>query len=113
MTKFEKPKSNKFFIIFIFILIIGICSYLGLYYFPKNIIMKEYNIINKKIPINFHGLKIIHFTDLHYKTTIFEEGLSDLVNMINKMKPDIVVFTGDIFEKDIIYTEEDIESLKK
>ena len=36
----------------------------------KSLNVKEYAIINNKININHQGLKIVHFSDLHYGTSI-------------------------------------------
>ena len=49
---------------------------------------------------SYDGLKILHFTDLHYGRTVKEKELKKLVKEINNNKPDIVVFTGDLFDKD-------------
>lgn len=64
----------------------------------SKVIIKEQRIINKKLPSNFDGLKLIHFSDLHYGTTIFDDELEKLVKKINLRKPDIVVFTGDLID---------------
>lgn len=66
----------------------------------KGLNVKEYKIVNEKITDNFHGLKVIHLTDVHYGTTINKKELTKLVNKINKIKPDIVVLTGDLLDKD-------------
>ena len=60
---------------------------------------REYRVINKKIPDNFNGTKIVQFSDLHYGTTMSLENLKKIVKMINETKPDIVVFTGDLIDK--------------
>lgn len=60
---------------------------------------REYRVINKKIPDNFNGTKIVQFSDLHYGTTMSLENLKEIVKMINQTKPDIVVFTGDLIDK--------------
>ena len=60
---------------------------------------REYRVINKKLPDNFNGTKIVQFSDLHYGTTMSLENLKKIVKMINETKPDIVVFTGDLIDK--------------
>ena len=40
------------------------------YISTKKITIREYRIINQKIPNSFNGTKIIHFTDLHYGSTM-------------------------------------------
>ena len=61
--------------------------------------VREYRVINEKIPDNFNGLKIIQMSDLHYGSTMFDEEVKNIVHLINERKPDIVVFTGDLINK--------------
>lgn len=75
--------------------------------------IKEYNIINKNIPKNFNGFKIIHISDIHYKMTTEKNDLQNIIKKINITKPDIVVFTGDLFDKNIKYTKQDLKDLTK
>lgn len=63
--------------------------------------------------INFDGLKIIHFSDLHYKKIITENTVKELVTEINKNKPDLVLFTGDLLDKDYKLKNNDINFLIK
>ncbi len=68
----------------------------------KHLEIHEYKIETKIIPDSFDGLKIVHFSDLHYGTTVNEKELNKIVNEINELNPDIVFFTGDLFDKDIV-----------
>lgn len=72
----------------------------------KGLNVKEYKVINDKITYEYHGLKIVHITDLHYGTTVFEKELENLVNETNNLKPDIVVFTGDLFDSEETYDKD-------
>ena len=51
------------------------------------------------IPDNYNGLKIVHISDIYYGNDNKTE-LKKIVNRINLIKPDIVVFTGDLLYKD-------------
>ncbi len=73
-------------------------------------IVKECKVVNKNIG-EYHGLKIVHFSDIHYKSSINSDDLKKIVEKINYINPDIVVFTGDIFDKDINYNDNDIKIL--
>lgn len=64
----------------------------------KGLIIKEYKVENQKITDNFHGLKIVHISDVHYGTTIYKKELDNIVKKINLLKPDIVVLTGDLLD---------------
>lgn len=69
----------------------------------KGLVVNEYKIVNNKIINEYHGLKIVHITDIHYGMTTFEKELDNLVNEINNLKADIVVFTGDLFDSEGTY----------
>lgn len=119
----ERHEKRKKITILIFklcgIIVLGfILFYLYTNFVSSKIItVNEHRIINDKIPDSFSGLKVIQFSDLHYGTTFFAEDLAKVVSEINKRKPDLVVFTGDLIdEKYELKTEEQekiIKQLKK
>lgn len=80
---------------------------------PSFITTKEYAITNEKIPNSFNGFKIAHFSDIHFGRTTNEEEVKKVVEKINEMNPDIVVFTGDLFDPYITLLEENKEYLKE
>ena len=73
----------------------------------------EISYSTKSISNSYNGLKIIHFSDLHYKKVITNKRVKQLINEINKLKPDIVVFTGDLLDKDYKLNNNDIKFLIK
>lgn len=75
--------------------------------------VKEKRIEIKNIPESFNGVKIIQFSDLQYGSTIFEDELDSLVKKINKRNPDIVIFTGDLIEKNYNIKHEENEKIIK
>ena len=77
----------------------------------KFIEIHEYKVESKIIPDSFDGLKIVHFSDIHYGTTINEKELKDVVKKINELKPDLIFFTGDLFDKDINLNEDSIKKM--
>lgn len=96
----EKKESSIFRKIFFLILLTLILLFVyATYIGPTGLRLKEYSIYNEKIDISYDGLKIAHFSDIHYGRIIKEEELKMLVKKINLSKPDIVFFTGDLFDK--------------
>lgn len=90
------------------IIIILFLTYLYARYInTTNFKVKEYSIIDSKLPENFYGLKIVQISDIHYKTTNNIYDIDDIVKEINLLKPDIVIFTGDLFDKSVKYTDKD------
>lgn len=80
----------------------------------KGLITKEYKVVNTKITAEYHGLKIVHITDLHYGMTVHEKELENLVNEVNYLSPDIVVLTGDLFDSEETYDKDIlVDSLSK
>lgn len=80
---------------------------------PKLLKIKEYAIINDKIPSNFDGFKITQFGDIHFGNTTTEKEIEKLVEKINETKPDILVFTGDLFDDGITLSENTKNFLKE
>lgn len=95
-----KTKSNFIFRLFLMlILIISIFFIYCRYTETSGLIVNEYKVTSNKIPDTFHGIKIVQFSDIHYGTTVDLNYLKSIVRRINELKPDIVLFTGDlIFE---------------
>lgn len=48
-------------------------------------------------------LVVVHFTDTHFKEDYPAEKAKDLVELINKQKPDIVIFSGDLIDNYATY----------
>lgn len=81
---------------------------------PYKLVVKEYLIATKKdISENYNGLKIVHFSDLHYGSVIKEKELIKVVNKINELKPDLVFFTGDLVDNKYKMKKDDAVILKK
>ncbi len=74
------------------------------YISTSGLTIKEYKVSNKNIPKSFEGLKVVHFTDVHYSRTINKKELTSFVNEVNALKPDLIFFTGDLIDKDIEIT---------
>lgn len=59
----------------------------------------EENFYSKRIPDAFHNFKIVQFTDTHVGFQYTLKKLRKLVDLINTIKPDLIVFTGDLVDK--------------
>ena len=107
-TKKEKrPFVSKMIIILLFIFLVAIYArYEG----TKGIVVKEYTITSEKIPESFDGFKIVQFSDLELGSTFEFSSLKVLVEKINSLKPSIVVFTGDIIDKDKKISKKETET---
>ncbi len=101
----------KFFLYIIIVLIFTIiyAKFIGTY----GLITKEYPIYSSNITNDYDGLKIVHFSDLHYKRNITSKKVDEIIEEINLINPDIVVFTGDLIDEDYDINKNDIKYLKK
>jgi predicted MPP superfamily phosphohydrolase len=97
------------FVIFFITIIFLYAKYVGV----KGLIVKEYRVVNSTLPSNFSGIKIVHISDILYKSTVTKNDIIDVVEKINILKPDIVVFTGDLVNKNVKLKEDDITFLIK
>ena len=104
---------RKIYKVIIYVMIIIILTVLNARFIGTSFLkVKEYPKYSDSVPNDFDGIKIIHFSDLHYKRAITREKIDKIVDEINLIKPDIVVFTGDLIDKDSIIVEDDIKYLK-
>ena len=93
----------------IFAILFFILRYVGNF----GLIVKEEAFVSSTLPENFHGIKIIHFSDLHYGTTIKTKELKNIVKKINDIRPDLIVFTGDLVDKHYSITSKEKEDIVK
>ena len=110
-TKKRRKKRHKF--LMTFLIIISIILIYARFIEPKFLLTNEIKITSEKIDDTFHGLKILHFSDLHYGMTVDFKYMERLVNEINILKPDIVLFTGDLIEDGYKLKKEEKEKLIK
>lgn len=111
----DKYKKNKLkiFLKCLFVLAI-ICISIVLwarFISTSGLKVNEIKIVNKKLPKSFHGFKVVHFSDVHYGKTINKSNLEKIVNKINMIEPNIVLFTGDLIDKDVNVTDSLIDEL--
>ena len=110
-TKKRRKKRHKFLITIL--IIISLILIYARFIEPSILMTNEIKITSDKIDDTFHGLKIVHFSDLHYGMTVDFKYMEKLVKEINVLKPDIVLFTGDLIEQNYKLEKKEKESLIK
>ena len=60
----------------------------------------------KDWPWEWHGLKIVHLSDLHIGPNLTKDELQSYVRTVNSLQPDLILLTGDILDSDPIYVPE-------
>lgn len=80
---------------------------------PYRIRINEYT-LNKQ-ESDMSSVKIVQISDLHIKEDYTYENLSRIVNNINRQAPDIVLFTGDLYDNYAKYRDDEnvIAELKR
>lgn len=62
-------------------------------------------------PVELAHLKIVHITDLHIGPLLRPDRLAGFVARINKLQPDLILITGDIFDFSPDYIEDGCREL--
>ena len=86
--------------VFFGLLLIGI-MWIGAGYTRHHIMITEETFYSKKLPESFDGYRVVQLSDLHVGTwgndTTF---LHNLVDSVNALRPDLIVFTGDLVNRE-------------
>lgn len=102
--------KEKIFRIIAIIILIGVVIYL----FATRIGTHDIHVNEIKITsdtINtFHGLKIVQISDIYFGNTTTIDDIVDLKNKVNLTKPDIIVFTGNMFNN-TVPTDDDVNKI--
>lgn len=115
LNKEKRIKVSKilFKILGVIIVFFTTC-FLYIYFLgPKGLKTKEYVIEDSSIPSNFNGIKILHFSDILYGSTMNKNGIEKIKNEINLINPNIVFFTGNIISENYDIDENEIKYLNE
>lgn len=104
--------KKKIIIVLIILILIASLVLYARYIGNSGLIVKEYK-INADIEDSYDGLKIVHFSDIHYGRIITDKRIDNIIDTINLLKPDIVVWTGDLIDSDANLDNETLNNLSK
>lgn len=103
-------KKRYFFYLFL-LAIIGTILY-AFFIEPKRIVLHNYNVGNNdgQTPV-----KVVQLSDIHIQEKYSTSQLEKIVTKVNNEKPDIILFTGDLFDNYAKYgpEEEVINALRR
>ena len=81
-------------------MLVFIVMWWGVFFTRHELDLQKVEISSPRIPTAFNGYRIVQFSDVHVGTwgndTLF---VSSLVDSINSLNPDMIVFTGDIVNR--------------
>ena len=75
----------------------------------KNFVIKQEVLTYKKLPSGFNNYKILQLSDLHSKE--FGENNKNLLDAVEKINPDLILVTGDMFTVSDISIDMNVENL--
>lgn len=93
------PQAGKIGTVVGIVAAVGVCiaSYYGFARGWKRLVIRETTVVSAGLPPAFDGYRIVHLSDLHVgtygKDTTY---LSRLVDRVDGLHPDLIVFTGDL-----------------
>ncbi|MDD6468165.1 MAG: metallophosphoesterase [Erysipelotrichaceae bacterium] len=87
---------------------IGVDSY---YFSPKRIHIRYQNIQSSQVPSSLNNLSIALISDVEYGTFLQKNQVAKIQKKIRNLQPDIILFSGDLFDQGYTPTEEDIDLL--
>ncbi len=92
------PAAKSIFFVTI-IIVLSICSY-G-YYEAKNIRIEKITIATSRMSHTVNRLRIVQISDVHLGLIVREDRLRKIINIVEELKPDILVSTGDLVDGQI------------
>lgn len=113
MENEKKKKKRKLRWQIKLILVIIIFTLYIFFIGTKGIFIEEFKIETNKISKETSGLKITQISDIHYGSTVNDKTLKNIIKKVNLTKPDIVIFTGDLINKDYALTNEEKQTIIK
>lgn len=72
------------------------------FFFAPSRITTRYETLNSiYIPNQLNDVRILYFSDLHYGLFMDDERLDHVIERINALVPDVIIFGGDIFDQSV------------
>lgn len=93
-------------LIIIALVLAGIFFY-SIFVSVENLTVSYHTIQSEKIPADMNDIQIAFITDLEYNHFMNKERLTKMIHKINEVKPDIILFGGDIFDLPLTYVPND------
>lgn len=102
--KFICKFVKLFFISLLLLMLPAGCIFYAFKIEPYRLTVNEYCLTEKKQETE--SIKIVQFSDTHIKEDFTYGNLNKIVNSINKQDPDIVIFTGDLYDNYAKYNDD-------
>ena len=104
---------KKVLIVFtILVVLVASLAFDAFYSAPSRFTVRYETLESIYIPEGLSDTSILFFSDLKYGPFMKEQRLQKLVQAINNLSPDVVIFGGDIFADDYKPSEDDKNIVK-
>jgi predicted MPP superfamily phosphohydrolase len=87
----------------VFILVVGIVSYGA--WNARHPVVNHYDLTIAKQAGSLKQLHVVMVSDIHLGMIVQNDDLMKMVNSVNQLKPDLVLFAGDVFDETIESSE--------
>ncbi len=94
------PAKTKFILFLSSFLLVGGLILYG-YINARNPVIRQIPLTFNKGSQNTGEINLVYLSDVHLGSTIGRERLGHIVEKINALKPDLVIFGGDVMDEDI------------
>lgn len=81
------------------IVVVGIVSYGA--WNARHPQVNHYDVSIAKQAGSLKQLHVVMVSDIHLGTIVHNDNLTRMVNMVNELKPDLILFAGDVFDENI------------
>ncbi len=80
--------------------LVSLACFYGLVWGWRHLVVKPQTIIVPDLPREFDGFRIVQISDLHLEMfSDQEEFIQSLVDSVNRERPDLIIFTGDLVSR--------------
>ena len=90
----KKPLKITIILLLIMLVILACLAFYSFRIEPFNLRVNQVNLSKNKS----NPLKLVQFSDTHIKPDFTTKNFEKVVELINQQTPDIVVFTGDLYD---------------
>lgn len=92
-------------------ILVGAIAFDAFYSAPSRFVVRYETISSIYIPEDLNDMSVLFFSDLEYGEFMDENRLSKLIESINDLSPDIVIFGGDLFADEYTPNNTDVETV--
>lgn len=103
-----KISTKIILIVCMLAMICGFVAFRAFYITPSRFTVRYETLSSTNIQPQLDDINILFFSDLDYGEFMDQDRAEKLVNKINDLSADVVIFGGDLFAENVYITEEDI-----